>query len=88
MRQKICDTERSITSVPVGHIWKFDLEKTFSLGFGMKGNFSKIRTEHTMLKFLATTEKTRKIGSEESNYNRSKVVRNSSEKLLFATSNT
>ena len=41
MRQKICDTERSITSVPVGHFWKFDLEKTFSLDFGMKCNFSK-----------------------------------------------
>ena len=56
----------------VGHIWKFDLEKTFSLDIGLKCNFSKIRIELVMLKFLATTEKTRKIGSEDSNYSREK----------------
>ena len=61
--------------VPVGHIWKFDLEKTFSLDFGVKCNFSKIRIEHVMLKFLAKTENTRKIRSEESNNNRGKVVK-------------
>ena len=41
-----------------------------------------------MLKFLATTENVRKIRSEDSNYNRDKVVKNSSGKLLFAISNT
>ena len=41
-----------------------------------------------MLKFLATTENIRKIRSEYSNYNRGKVVKNSSGKLLFAISNT
>ena len=45
--------------VPVGHYWKFDLEKTFSLDFGVKGNFSKNRIEHVMFKFLATTENIR-----------------------------
>ena len=64
--------------MPVGHIWKFDLEKTFSLDFGRKCNFSKIRIEHVILKFLATTENIRKISSEDSNYNRGKVVKNSS----------
>ena len=29
-------------SVPVGHIWKFDLEEHLIRGFGMKFNFSKI----------------------------------------------
>ena len=74
--------------MPVGHIWKFDFEKTFSLDFGVKCNFSKIRVEHVMLKFLATTESIRKIKSEDSNYNRGKVVKNSSGKLLFAISDT
>ena len=41
-----------------------------------------------MLKFLTTTEITRKIGSEEPNYDRGKEVENSSGKLLFAISNT
>ena len=75
-------------NVPVGHTWKFDLEKTFSLDFGVKCNFSKTRIEHAMLKFLATTENIRKIGSEYSNYNRGKVVKNSCGKLLFAIFNT
>ena len=39
-----------------------------------------------MLNFLATTEKTRKTRSEGSNYNRRKVVKNSSGKLLLAIS--
>ena len=43
--------------MPVGHICKFDLEKTFSLDFGVKCNFSKTRIELVMLKILATTEK-------------------------------
>ena len=66
--------------MPVGHIWKFDLEKAFSLDFGEKRNFSKIRIVHVMLKFLATTENIRKISG--------KVVKNRSGKLLFAISNT
>ena len=37
-----------------------------------------------MLNFLATTENIRKIRTEDSNYNRGKVVKNSSGKLLFA----
>ena len=32
--------------VPVGHIWKFDLEEHETRGFGMKFNFSKIRMNH------------------------------------------
>ena len=74
--------------VPVGLIWKFDHEKTFSLDFGVKCNFSKIRIEQVMLKLLATTKKNQKIKSEESNYNRGKVVKNNSWKLLFAISDT
>ena len=65
--------------MPVGHIWKFDLEKTFSLDFGAKCNLSEFRTEHVMLKFLATTENSRKIRSEELNYNRGKKVKNKRE---------
>ena len=74
--------------MPASHIWKFDLEKTFSHDFGVKCNFSKNRIEHVMLKFLATTESISKIRSEYSNYNRGKVVKNSSGKLLFAISIT
>ena len=66
----------------------FDLEKTFSLDFGVKFNFSNIPTKHVMLKFLETTENIRKIRSDDSNYNRGRVVTNSSGKLLFAISNT
>ena len=51
------------------------LRKTFSLDFGVKCNFSKIRIDHVMLKFLATTENIRKIRSEDSNYNRRKVLK-------------
>ena len=61
--------------MPVGHIWKFDLEKTFSLDFGVKCNFSKNQIEHVMLNFLATTENTRKIRSDESNFNCGKIVK-------------
>ena len=42
--------------VPVGHIWKFDLEKTRTLNFGVKFDFSKIRMEPVMHDFLAITE--------------------------------
>ena len=61
--------------VPVGHIWKFDLEHYEQRDFGVKWNFSKIRIEHVMLNFLATTENLRNIRSEQSNYNRGKVVK-------------
>ena len=39
-----------------------------------------------MLKFLATTEYAKKVTSEEPIYNRGKVVKKSSGKLLFAFS--
>ena len=42
--------------MPVGHIWKFDLEEREIHGFGMKFDFSKTRMEPVMLSFLATTE--------------------------------
>ena len=71
--------------LPVGHIWKFDLEKTFGLDFGLKCNFSKkTRIEHVMLKFLATIENTRKIKSEDLNQKPGKVNKNNSGKLLIA----
>ena len=64
------------------------LIKMFKLDFGVKCNFSKIRIEHAMLKFLATSAIITKIRSEDSNYNRRKVVKNSSMKLLFAIFDT
>ena len=42
--------------MPVGHVWKFDLEEHEKQGVGMKFNFSKIRMEYFMLNFIATTE--------------------------------
>ena len=60
--------------VPVGHIWKFDLEKYEQRNFGVKCNFSKIRIEPVMLNFLATTENLKNARSEQPNYNRGKVV--------------
>ena len=67
--------------VPVGHIWKFDLGQRKKHDFGVKWNFSKIRFEHVMLKFLATTENIRRneLQSRESS-------RKNSWKLLFAIS--
>ena len=47
--------------MPVGHIWKFDLELNVNLDFGEKSNFSNNQIEPVMLKFLATTQNTRKI---------------------------
>ena len=41
-----------------------------------------------MLKFLATTEISKKIRSKNSKYNCGKLVKNSSGKLLFAISDT
>ena len=51
--------------VPVGHIWKFDLEQYEQRIFGVKCNFSKNRIEPVMLKFLATTENLRNARSEQ-----------------------
>ena len=62
--------------------------RMFRLDFVVKCNFSKIRIEHVMLKFLATSDIITKIRSEDSNYNRRKVVKNSSVKLLFAIFDT
>ena len=70
--------------VPVVHIWKFDLEQYEQCNFGVKWNFSNIRIELVVLKFLATTENLRNTRSEQSNYNRGKVIKKSSGKLLFA----
>ena len=74
--------------VLVGHIWKFDLEQYEQHYFGVKWIFSKIRSGHVMINFLATTENIRKIRSERPNYNRVKVVKFSCGKLLFAISDT
>ena len=48
--------------VPVGHIWKFDLEQRKRHDFGVKYTFTKkkIRIEHVMHMFLATTANIRK----------------------------
>ena len=71
--------------MPVGHIWKFDLEEYEIRGFGMKFNFSKIRIEPVMLNFLATTENIKnKIRTTESQLRESD--RKNSWKLLFAIS--
>ena len=59
--------------MPVGHIWKFDLEKHETRSFGRNFNFSKFRMEPVMLNFLATTKNIRKIISEHPIYNRGKV---------------
>ena len=61
--------------MPVGHIWKFDLEEYELRNFGVKCNFSKIRIGHVMLKFLATTENIRKIRPEQPIYNCGKVLK-------------
>ena len=72
--------------MPVGHIWKFDLEEYELRNFGMKFNFSKIRIEPVMLNFLAKTENLRNARSEQPIYNRGKVLEKSSGKFLFAIS--
>ena len=45
--------------VPVGHFWKFDLEKHETRNFGRKFNFSSFRMEPVMPNVLATTENIR-----------------------------
>ena len=60
--------------MPVGHIWKFDLEEYELRNFGRKFNFSKTRIEPVMLNFLAKTENLRKTRSERPDNNRGKVV--------------
>ena len=58
--------------MPVGHIWKFDLEEHKLRNFGRKFNFSKIRLQPVMLNFLANTENLRNRRSEHLIYNRVK----------------
>ena len=72
-------------SVPVGHIWKFDLEEDEILSFGMKFNFSKIRIEPVMLNLLATTENIKNKRRTTESQLREKD-RKKSGKLLFAIS--
>ena len=50
----------NLICVPVGLIWKLDLEQRKRRDFVLNLNFSKIRIEHVMLKFLATTQNIRK----------------------------
>ena len=59
------------------------LRKTFSLDFEVKSNFSKTRIEHIMHKFLATTENIRKIRSEDLNFKRVNIVKNSSREIAI-----
>ena len=66
-------TSKKWQTVPVGHIWKFDLEEYEIRSFVMKFNFSKIRIEPVMLNFsrqLKTSEKK----SEKPNCNCGKVA--------------
>ena len=74
--------------VPVGHIWKFDLEEYGQRNFEVKFNFFKIQFEPFMLIFLAKTENLRNTRSERPNKKRGKVVKFSSGNLLFPTSET
>ena len=70
--------------MPVGHIWKFDLEEYELRKFGLKIIFSKFRIEPVMPNFLTKTENLRNRRSEQPINNRGKVVDLSSGKLLFA----
>ena len=63
--------------MPVGHIWKFDLEEYKLHNFGRNFNFSKIRIEPVMLNFLAKTENLRNRSRERPNYNRGRVLEKS-----------
>ena len=74
--------------MPVGHIWKFDLEEYGQRNFGVKCNFLKVRIEPVMLNFFAKTQNLRNIRSERPKERRGKVVKFSSGKLLFAISVT
>ena len=69
--------------VPVGHIWKFDLEEYEQRNFEMKCNFSKIRIEPVMLNFLAKTENLRNTRLEPPNYNRGKIMKKSSGEIAI-----
>ena len=60
--------------MPVGHMWKFDLEEYALRNFGRKINCSKIRIEPVMLHFPAKTENLRNRRSERPIYNRGKVL--------------
>ena len=66
-------------------MWKFEWEEYEIRSFGKKFNFSKIRIEPVMLKFLATTENIRnKIRTTESQSRESGRI--NSGKFLFAIS--
>ena len=60
--------------MPVGHIWKFDLEQYGLRNFGGKFNFSKTRVEPVMLNFLAETENLRNRRLQHPINNRGKLV--------------
>ena len=68
--------------MPVGDIWKFDLEQYELCNFGVKRNFQKIRIGFVMLNFLATTENPRSV---QPNYNCEKVDKKHRE-IVFAIS--
>ena len=62
--------------MPIGHIWKFDIELNVKRYFLVrKSNFSNIRIETIMLKFLATTAYTRKRHTENSSDRCEKLAR-------------
>ena len=61
--------------MPVGQIWKFDLEQYEQHDFGVKWKISKIQKEYVMLNFLGTTENLRNTRPEQSNYDRGKVAK-------------
>ena len=69
--------------VPVGHIWKFDLEEYEQRNFGRKIKFSKLQTEPVMLKFLARTENLRNRRSEQPIYIRGKVLERKQRKIAI-----
>ena len=71
--------------MPVGHIWKFDLEQYEIRSFGMKFIFLKNRIEPVMLNFLATTENIRNTIRMTKSQLRESDRKNSG-KLLFAIS--
>ena len=79
------NNQTKLLTVPVGNIWKFDLEEYEIRSFGMKFNFSKIRIEPVMLNFLATTENIRNKRRTTKSQLRESGRKNSG-KLLFAIS--
>ena len=70
--------------VPVGHIWKFDLEEHENTWFCNEVFFSKILMEPVMLSFLAKTENIKK--KENDRIDNCGKVTEKQRKLLFAIS--